>query len=85
VRRPGGYTCVTDPDGGRQECDTFTCAHCNRLTHVEARQKPEDVGGLCKACMGLICRWCVGHACVPFLKKLDQMEARDRALRSYGL
>jgi hypothetical protein len=81
MRRPGGYACSAEPDGRRQECDTFTCAHCNRITHVGPGQRPEDIGGLCKVCMGLICPACVGQVCVPFLKKLDWMEARARFRR----
>lgn len=76
--RPGGYAQIVDPEGPLREYDTFTCAHCNRVTHVKARARPEDVGGLCKQCMGLVCAACVGEACVPFLKRLDQMEARAR-------
>ena len=78
MRRAGGYAQVVDPDGPTRECDTFTCAHCNRITHVKVRQRPEDIGGLCKVCIGLICPACVGEACVPFLKRLDAMEARAR-------
>jgi hypothetical protein len=76
--RPGGYACLSDPEAGTRECDTFTCAHCNSIVHVKARTDPADIGGLCKQCMGLICPACVGQACVPFLKRLEQMEARDR-------
>jgi hypothetical protein len=75
--RPGGYACISDPDAGVTEFDTTTCAHCNRITHIKAGQRPEDIGGLCKQCMGLICPKCVGQPCVPFLKRLDEMEARD--------
>lgn len=78
MRRPGGYARIDDPDGPRQEFDTFTCAHCNRVTHVAARARPEDIGGLCKVCMGLICPRCVGKPCVPFLQRLDEMEAKAR-------
>jgi hypothetical protein len=78
MRRPGGYARIDDPDRGRQEFDTFTCAHCNRITHVKPKARPEDIGGLCKVCMGLICAACVGDACVPFLRRLDEMEARAR-------
>jgi hypothetical protein len=52
MRHPGGYACITEPDRPAHEFDTFTCAHCNRVTHVKARQRPEDIGGLCKQCMG---------------------------------
>jgi hypothetical protein len=76
--RPRGYAYLSDPEAGVKEWDTITCAHCNRVTHVQARQRPEDIGGLCKQCMGLICPRCVGEPCVPFLKRLDEMEARAR-------
>ena len=76
--RPGGYARIDDPGRAPSECDTFTCAHCNRVTHVNARARPEDIGGLCKQCMGLICPACVGQACIPFLKRLEQMEASAR-------
>lgn len=85
MRRPGGYACIIDPDDGVRECDTFTCAHCQRITHVRAKARPEDVGGLCKCCMGLICPRCLSKPCVPFLKKLEQAEASYHARRSYGI
>jgi hypothetical protein len=78
MRNPGGYARIVEPDRPTRELDTFTCAHCNRVTHVAPRARPEDIGGLCKQCMGLICPACVGGACVPFLKRLEQMEARAR-------
>ena len=76
--KPGGYAQIVEPDRPTRELDTFTCAHCNRITHVKARERAEDIGGLCKQCMGLICPACVGQTCVPFLKTLEQMEARER-------
>lgn len=82
--RPQGYACVVDPDTGTKECDTMTCGHCQRLTHVKPKMRPEDMGGLCKVCMGLICSSCVGHECVPFLKRIEQEEERYHARRSYG-
>ena len=98
--KPQGYASITSPDPGRanldgfqavevgagnNEYDTTVCNHCNALTHVRARMRPEDIGGLCKVCMGLICPKCVGEPCVPFLKRLDEAERRDRVRRSYGL
>ena len=83
--RRAGYICVTSPDGV-VEADAFTCKHCNAIVRVEARQRPEDVGGLCKQCMGLICPRCGARGnCDPLEKKLARAEARDTALRSYGL
>lgn len=70
---------------GTTEYDTMVCNHCNSITHVKARMRPEDIGGLCKQCMGLICPRCLDGPCVPFAKKLDMAEKREIALRSYGL
>lgn len=100
-RNPQGYSYIVSPDAARvvfdrfraeeipagtTERDTFTCFHCNRVKHVKPRERPEDTGGLCKCCMKLICAKCVAAGnCVPFEKKLEAAEARDRALRSYGM
>lgn len=85
--RPQGYAVITDPDVGTvAECSTMTCAHCNRVQHIKPKQRPEDLGGLCKQCMGLVCCACVATgACDPFEEKLKRMEARDAARRSYGV
>lgn len=70
---------------GITEFDTVRCGHCGRIVHVKARQRPEDIGGLCKQCMRFECPSCVDKGCTPFEKKLEMAEARDRALRSYGV
>jgi len=85
VRRAGGYAVAFYPDGKVKESDSFTCSHCNRVKFVKHKERAEDLGGLCKVCMGLICDACVGHACVPFEKKLEEQEAKYHARRSYGL
>lgn len=84
--RPQGYATITDPENPTIEIDTFTCAHCNRIKHVKPKERPEDLGGLCKVCMGLICGSCVETGkCDPFEEKLKRMEDRDRTLREYGI
>lgn len=100
MRNPGGYSFVCTPvetvadfdkvtketiDPGTFERDTFTCKHCNRVTHVKPRMDAASLGGLCKICYGLICPFCVGKGCDPFEAKLERQEARQLALRSYGL
>jgi hypothetical protein len=86
MRRPGGYLSGVDPTGSTPpECDTFTCGHCQRITFVKPLCDPADMGGLCKVCMGLICSNCVGKDCAPWEKQMEIAEARDRALRSYGM
>lgn len=74
MRRPQGYATLTDPDVGVTERDTMTCAHCNCIKHVKPQERPEDIGGLCKVCMGLICANCVGKQCIPFMEKVDRLE-----------
>lgn len=81
--RAGGYSYSFDPTGMCQECDTFTCFHCNTIVKVPTKSKPEDIGGLCKICMKMICPSCVDQGCTPFEKKIEALEARDRTLRSY--
>jgi hypothetical protein len=98
--KPQGYASVVSPmecevvlDPHRQraqigvgtaEYDTATCKHCNGVFHVGARQRPDDIGGLCKTCMGIICPRCLGKPCKPFMKRLEEMERKEDALRSYG-
>lgn len=84
MRNPQGYAVITDPQFGIKECDTYTCNHCNCVKHVKPKEKPEDIGGLCRCCMKLICSECVSiGVCDPFMKKLEREEARYHALRSY--
>lgn len=89
--RPQGYATLTEPDGRLRERDTFTCGHCQRIVHVPPAADPASLGGFCCACGQLICPRCYhqrtvgGAACVTWERRMEQAEARDRALRSYGL
>lgn len=87
MRKPGGYGVYIGGDlrGGKREVDTFTCAHTNRIVTVQPMCRPEDVGGMCKVCGGMICKEEVGKGCRPFEKRLQEVEQRDIARRSYGL
>ncbi len=96
MRRPQGYARLFGPglDGVTdqgiaalqrdKECDTFTCAHCNRVVHVPALTDPANIGGLCKQCMGFICPACVEKAaCTPFESKLEAQLTRAARLKDY--
>lgn len=83
--REGGYAVTFDVGGMQNECSTFTCFHCNRIVLVKPKCNPDDLGGTCRLCMKMICPQCVDLGCTPFEKKLERWEARDRALRSYGV
>ena len=85
MRNPGGYAVFIMPGEAPAECDTFTCGHCNSIVHVKPKCDPSEVGGLCKVCMKMICPACLSKGCTPFEKKLEEMESREIARRSYGL
>ncbi len=68
------------------EIDTFTCGHCNRVSHVLPRCDPADIGGLCKQCMELICPRCVAKAtCTPWERKMEEAEAKQQLWDAAGL
>lgn len=84
-RSSAGRGTESGPDGTKHE-DFFVCFHCQYTTFVKPRQDPADTGGLCKVCMHLICAKCVVKGnCIPWEKKMEWMEARQRFLRSAGL
>lgn len=86
MRNAGGYAIICEPGKPNRECETFTCGHHGGIVHVKVGSRGEDIGGLCKLCMKLICSACVDlGVCDPLEKKLARSEARAEALRSYGL
>lgn len=100
MRNPQGYATIVSPDAsvvnfdrfrceqvsaGLFEADTFTCIHCNRVIHVKPRVSMDEFGSMCRNCMKMVCPSCANGPCVPFLKKLDEVEKREAARRSYGI
>lgn len=83
--RPQGYGVVSAPEGQAQEHDTMTCSHCQRIVIVKPRCPPSDAGGWCGVCAKLICKFCAGKGCTPWEKKMEQIERRERFLRSAGI
>lgn len=84
--KAGGYLVGHGPDGCVQECDSFTCGHCNRIVLVRPKQNAADVGGFCRCCTKLICGPCVDDGrCTPLEKRLEAAERRADTLRSYGM
>ncbi len=85
MQRPGGQVTIVC-DGGTREADTYSCGHCQRVVVVPAKADPANLGGMCYACMHLVCPACVAKAeCTPIEKWLEQQERRADTLRSYGL
>lgn len=64
---------------GVVEYDTFTCHHGNEV--VTLTRPFDELGSICKVCMGRICRKCTGGVCRPFMKEIEEQErqARKRA------
>lgn len=74
MRNPGGYVRITSPEGVR-ELDSYTCGHCGRVTFVRPKERPEDLGGLCRLCGKPVCSGCHRRGtCDPLEKKLDRVE-----------
>lgn len=85
MRNPGGYAYSFDVGGIRQEADSFTCFHCNKIVIVKPKCDPYDLGGMCRLCEKMICQICVKIGkCDPLEEKLIRMEAAYHARRSYG-
>jgi hypothetical protein len=81
------------------ERDSVSCGHCNRLIFVKpgtaftvylfpqlVGPDKEEMGASCRVCMRHVCLTCntVG-TCTPLERRIEQMEARGRMLRSLGL
>lgn len=80
-----GYLTIVGPGGLEQEADTATCRHCNRVWVVKSKTGEGDLGGWCRLCSGMICAECSDQGCVPFERRLEQVEARSRFFRQIGM
>jgi len=73
-----GFSRESGPDGN-VEVETFTCAHCLRITEI---QKGEDIGKMCMPCHAMICTACVARGiCEPFEKMLARREKEEAQRR----
>lgn len=91
-----GFATVVDPDRPLFERDTTTCGHCQQVIFVKpgtacttylvfdraAARWTEEAGAFCRICMRPICLGCcdVGR-CMPWERKLEASEAKDRLRR----
>lgn len=98
MRNPNGYAIMVSPvahtvtfdrmrredvGAGTFEADTFSCCHCNRIVHVKPKANMDEFGSMCRNCMKMVCPTCADGPCIPFMKKLELAEAKDRVRRSY--
>lgn len=98
--RPGAIILVTDAYGHENEIESYVCRHCGCVQAVPEGRRVEDVTAWCHNC-GLICQRCARlgavpvemadgtvaelQRCIPFEKRVEYMEARDRNLREMGV
>lgn len=67
-------------EGGEVKLDTFRCPHCGGIFTLKPREAPP--GSCWNKCGGaFICKGCVGKPCTPFMKAIEEQEARDRFRR----
>jgi hypothetical protein len=82
------YTVIQQDGKADIECDAFSCRHCNGIVRVPLKPQPgDDLGGFCPMCHANICGPCADKLgqtlrCVPFEKRLEAMESRDRFARA---
>ena len=83
--RQRGFVEVSGPNGTEQY-ETFTCGHCGAIKKVPHRAKPEDLGGICKVCMSMVCGPCVATGkCDTLEAKLKRQEDRARFFKQVGV
>ena len=87
-RREGVSREVTPEGKVVNENETFTCGHCQHITDVGPKQRLDELGNMCLVCMRPCCKQCTfemthGGGCAPFEKKLERIEARANARRTY--
>jgi hypothetical protein len=81
-RKARGHTIELGPGpGAGVEQETFTCCHCNGVTIIEHRAKPEDLGRYCLSCDAMTCVRCASfQGCVPFMRRIDESVRRGAML-----
>ncbi len=86
VHRPDGVFICTDAEGKETHIDSYQCGHCGMHNVVRTKTRDTDIGGWCRVCAKNVCPRCLTTGrCDPFEKAIERVEARGRALRSYGL
>ena len=82
-----GYAVIADPDARRVEMDTVTCGHCQRIVPLHDRAGKRRAGVLvhCYQCDTHTCVPCAeAGRCLPFERKLERLEARERLMVACG-
>lgn len=81
--RSGGWLIMN----GEEVAETITCKHCNNVVIVAPRNQTPNTA-YCRLCDGHICLHCEPLPCVPFEKKIKELEAktvRANQLKNLGI
>ena len=76
MARVGGYALTTGLWGEVEEYDTFTCPHCNGVCVIHPGSGTQR--GYCFRCNLPTCGREHCMTCIPFERKMEEMEARYR-------
>lgn len=73
-----GYLTIDHRAAGGKlaEFDTVNCKHCQAIIRVRTGQQR---GAWCRSCQGPVCpTQACASACTPFLRKVEEAQARQR-------
>jgi len=79
--RAAGHVSVVEPGKPTVEGDTLQCVHCG--CHFFTKPGSGKQRGWCMRCNGPHCGRANCWECVPFMKRIEQQEARERISRHY--
>ncbi len=74
--RAAGYIRIVSPDRPLEERDTLQCVHCGGHWSLEPGSGKQR--GWCLKCNGPHCGRQNCWECLPFMKKLEEQERRQR-------
>jgi len=80
--RYAGYAIMTGPEG-IIERDLLRCCHCQRQWYVKPGSGNRR--GWCGLCNAPHCGAPTCQSCVPFMKKIEAQEQRQRLLEAIGV
>lgn len=82
-RRAAGYVSIVEPGKAKVEGDTLQCVHCGKHWYTQPGSGKQR--GWCARCSGPHCGGKNCWDCIPFMKKIEETERRQKFARDAGL
>lgn len=79
--KKSGYLLVTSPEK-ITEADTAQCVHCQKIWTLKKGSGIER--GWCMSCHGPTCGGKNCRECVPFMKKIEEAERKNKLFQELG-